>query len=172
MSPRPPPPGREFLPSPHTRLAGRRTFLVEASGEGGWVVLFHGPPLNLGLSLPPTDFAPQPDLGGETLPRAWLQESPLPWMPHHRALGQGGEAPEDGAGWPRGLGPGWAGRGQLLAEAAVPRPDTACLRACGAPQRSGELQCSPSSPASCLGKLDSLPQRNRPRRMSLKDTVQ
>lgn len=101
---------------------------MEASGEGGWVLLFHGPPLNLGLSLPPADFAPQPDLGGETLPRAWLQESPVPWMPHHRALGQGGEAPPKMV--PGGPG-GWVQAGQAGASSSrrlqsLDRPQLVC----------------------------------------------
>ena len=97
--------------------------------------------LNLGLRLPPTDFAPESDLGGEILPEAWLPESPLPQMPPHRALGEGREGLK--------MAPG--GQGQLLAIAAVPGLDVAYPWACGAP----------SCPAFSLGKLDSLPRRNR-----------
>ena len=111
-------------------------------GGGGGAI--HGPALTLASGSHLQTLHPSLTWEGRLCPRPWLLERPLPQMPPHRALGGGREVLKMAPG-----GPG--GQGQLLAKAVDPGLDTAYPWACGAP----------SCPASSLGKLDSLPRRNR-----------
>lgn len=111
-------------------------------GGGGGAI--HGPALTLASGSHLQTLHPSLTWEGRLCPRPWLLERPLPQMPPHRALGEGREVLKMAPG-----GPG--GQGQLLAKAVDPGLDTAYPWACGAP----------SCPASSLGKLDSLPRRNR-----------
>lgn len=138
-----PPHPRETTSPFCSHPAGRRSLLV-GSLRGGGGGAIHGPALTLASGSHLQTLHPSLTWEGRLCPRPWLLERPLPQMPPHRALGEGREVLKMAPG-----GPG--GQGQLLAKAVDPGLDTAYPWACGAP----------SCPASSLGKLDSLPRRNR-----------